>query len=518
MGIFLIILGWALIIGAGGLTFWRLRLFRKSGSTEIVKNELYMYLLALAAAAIGGIASNIGYALQWVWDIDPLHYIMMLFGAALLYPSAVMLVTGFYLHYYHRDLKPSQYKLLNIFFYVSIPVLIGSFLLAGEGIAPYLAYPLISGFSIGNDGFVWNTALNKSSGGLNVNWYGVVIVLGAIIAYKLSDHHLYQKYGKHGIGDTCFLIAFPAGIIAARIWYVVGNWNGDGQGGPNFSELCANGQWFEMFAIWKGGLTILGGAVGGIIAGAIYMIWKKRWVDLRFVIDCALPTILIAQAIGRWGNFFNAEVYGNVVDMNSFPLLPTWIKMQMVYSSKSTIAPLVNGQMYTPLFLFEGIFNVLGYFVIYHLVRRLWKEKYRPLGCIGSLYLVWYGVVRIIMEPMRDPNFNMGSNGMWSVWNSLVYIILGVLAIGACFAIAIIRKKKGLPVEMGTNVKREGKWAIEEETEEVKPLDAPEPLDTPKPIPTEPKEKKNNDALSAPRKIKRPGQDEEQGGQEGAKD
>ncbi len=506
MGPFLIILGWLLIGGAGVFLYWRLRFYYRQGIKEFSKNELYLVLLGLGASGVGGVCSNIGYALSGSWEIDAGHYVMLLIGAFLFYVSVAVLVSGFYLHYYRKDWKPEQYKIIDICFYVSIVSTVASFLLAGEGMAPYLAYPLVSGFSIGNNGWVWTSAANKSSGGFSVNWYGVVIVLGAVIAYKLSDHHLYQRYGKHGIIDTCFLVAFPCGIIAARIWYVVGNWNGDGAGGPNFSQYCANGQWYEMFAIWKGGLTILGGAVGGILGGALFMIFKRKWVDVRYCVDVIVPTILIAQAIGRWGNFFNCEVYGNVTQMSAWPLIPTWVRNQMVFTTQGQ-AVLQAGQMYTPLFLIEGFFNVLGYFVIYHLVRRIWKEKYRALGCLGSCYLIWYGIVRLIMEPLRDRSYNMGSNGMWSVWNSMIYIILGVVMIAFFYGYAYWRKKNNRPVWIGVDFSRgesvESASKSDSKTE-------PKKMDAPKPIakPSEQPKPEPKDPLSAPKKIKRPGEDE----------
>ncbi len=506
MGPFLILLGWLLIVGSGAFLYWRLRFYKKQNVTELNKNELYLLLLGVGAAGIGGICSNIGYALSGSWAIDAGHYAMLLVGAFIFYASFAVLVSSFYLHYYRKDFKPEQHKIFTILLIVSPFVALGSFLLAGEGMAPYLTYPLVSGFSIGSNGWVW-THPGESHSGFAVNWYGVVIVLGAVVAYKLSDHHLYQKYGRHGIIDTCFLIAFPCGIIAARIWYVVGNWNGDGHGVIGFAELCARGEWWRMFAIWEGGLTILGGAVGGIIGGVLYMVFKRKWVDVRYAIDVIVPTILIAQAIGRWGNFFNREVYGNLSTMGQWPLVPTWIRYNMADTFTAGLPTSQN--MYIPLFLIEGFFNILGYFVIYHGVRRIWKEKYRALGALGSCYLIWYGVVRIIMEPMRDPNYNMGTDGMWSFWNSMVYIILGVVMIGGFYLFAYWRKKTGRNKWIGVNFEDGQVLAPETPVEEAKALEAPKPIG----IPEEPKKEQPKDPLSAPKKIKRPGSDEPKEGE-----
>ena len=506
MGPFLIILGWLLIAGTGVFLYWRLRLYKKQGVKEIVKNEFLMLLLGVGAAGVGGICSNIGYALSGSWAIDAGHYVMLLIGAFIFYGSVAVLAPAFYLHYYRKDFKPEQRKIIKICLIASPFVALASFLLAGEGMAPYLTYPLVSGFSINNNGWVWDYP-NSGHSGFTINWYGVVIVAGAILAYKLSDHHMYQRYGRHGIIDTCFLIAFPCGIIAARIWYVVGNWNGDGAGGPNFSQMCANGEWYRIFAIWEGGLTILGGAVGGIVGGVLYMILKRKWCDVRFAMDVIVPTILIAQAIGRWGNFFNREVYGFVSDMSAWPLIPTWVRYNMAESFTGGLP--ASSNMYIPLFLIEGFFNVVGYFVIYHVVRRVWKEKYRPLGCLSGTYLIWYGIVRIIMEPMRDPEYNMGADGMWSFWNSMVYIILGAVVIAGFYLFAYWRKKTGRLPWIGIQFDENGVRLAPEEgaVKEAKPLDAPKPIEEPKKV----EEKK--DPLAAPKKIKRPGEDEPKEGE-----
>ncbi len=507
MGPFLIIFGWLLIFGSGAFLFWRLRFYKKQDVKELNKNELLLLLLGVGGAGIGGICSNIGYALAGTWAIDPGHYVMLLIGAFFFYASVAVLASSFYLHFYRKDWKEEQKRFFPICLIASSFLALGFFILAGEGMAPYLTYPLVSGFSINESGWVWNTPMSKG-GGFTVTWYGVVIVGGAILAYKLSDHHMYQRYGRHGIIDTCFLIAFPCGIIAARIWYVVGNWNGDGAGGPNFSEIVASGQWYRIFAIWEGGLTILGGAVGGIVGGVLYMILKRKWCDVRFAMDVIVPTILIAQAIGRWGNFFNREVYGNLSQMANWPLVPTWIRYNMAETFSAGLP--VNGNMYIPLFLIEGLFNVIGYFVIYHLVRRLWKEKCRPLGCLSGCYLIWYGIVRMIMEPMRNPSYNMGADGMWSFWNSMVYIILGAVVIGGFALFAYWRKRTGRLAWIGIQFDENGQRIPTAEEAKSAEKPAGTPAISEPPVAEKPKPK---DPLAAPKRIKRPGSEEHKEGE-----
>jgi len=193
---------------------------------------------------------------------------------------------------------------------------------------------------------------------------------------------------------------------------------------------------------------------------------------------------LIAQAIGRFGNFFNYEVFGQASEMSSWPLVPTWIRNNMAIGWFG--GQPISTQMYAPLFFIEAVFNILGFFLITQVLNRFWK-KGRALGdCLGY-YLIWYGVVRVIMEPMRDPDFNMGADGMWSIWNAAAYIIMGVAAIAILYGVQIYRKKKGLPYERGELAAAQAGAAPSEEK--------PAAIPTPKPA--------EEGDLAAPKPIRR---------------
>ncbi len=436
MGYFYLVFG-LLLLGGGLFALIRtLRMYRKDKQRNSFQKEDIIWLGAgLGAIALSGIFLQLSVHVLSEFELDAGHQAMSLVGAFLFFLFFTSLWTGFYVRFYLPELVADQMKIAKIVLYSSIPLALGSFLLMMEGTADALTYPLACGFSINETGFHWLTAANVTdhsiNSGFSIRWYGIIIVFGALVCYWVSDHKFYQKYGKHGILETCLLFAFPGGILGARIWYVVGNWEREG----------FNVDFAKVFQIWDGGLTILGGAVGGILCGVAYMLLRRKWVDIRYAMDTIVPTILLGQAIGRWGNFFNNEVYGQVVSLNQgWNWLPTWIANQMNYDGANQVF-LQAGSIHVPLFLIESLLNIFGYFLIAYIIPAIWK-KGRGLGVLSGLYLSWYGVVRIIMEPMRDTNFMMGTDNNWSIWNSLVYIILGVVLIAVFQTLWMIQKGK----------------------------------------------------------------------------
>ena len=479
MGPALLIVGVIAIVVGIVFSAFHTKIFVKDETVRIPSRQTYYRVGAgLALSGMGAVLMAIGAMLANSWQMQGGHIALAVIGNLLMAPSFLLLWLAFYVRFYKKGIDESFFKKVQWTMFGAIPASLLFFLLAGEGIGPYLPYPLANGVAIGGQGIQLYTYLEPGSG-LQIAFYGVVILAGAIVAWKISDHHMYQKYGRHGLLDACFLWAFPMGIVGARVWYVVGNWNGDGAGGPNYAQYCAQGQWWRIFAIWEGGLTILGGAVGGILAGMLFMLIFRRYIDLRIAMDLVIPTILIAQAIGRWGNFFNHEVYGAEVAMSSMGFLPVWLRSMMATSFNNGIP---SDRGYVPLFLIEGAINIAGYFLIYWGIR-LWWKKTRALGSLSACYLIWYGIVRMILEPLRDRSYNMGQNGWWSFWNSMAYVLGGVAMIVFFQLFALYRRKKGLPEEIDLS---KGK----------------------KPLPTSGPKKAKPDIYSAPKQRKIEDEDE----------
>lgn len=221
-------------------------------------------------------------------------------------------------------------------------------------------------------------------GPLSIAWYAVFIITGAYIAYYLSLKNVRKMGFATEDIENLFIGALGFGILGARIWYVL------------FSDLqsyLANP--IEIFMFRDGGLAIHGGLFAGIAFG--YYFAKKHGLSFMQWSDAIVPNVLIAQALGRWGNFMNQEAFGNVVTEEYFRFFPTFIKNQMF----------IEGAYRIPTFLYESVLNLVGWFLI---VKVLKKSKDLKRGDQSFAYLIWYGAIRFVIEGMRTDNLilNLG--------------------------------------------------------------------------------------------------------------
>jgi phosphatidylglycerol:prolipoprotein diacylglycerol transferase len=250
----------------------------------------------------------------------------------------------------------------------------------------------------------------------SITWYSVIVLTGAIVAYLISKYfyskdELSKKYPD--LLETLFLIAFPSGLVGARIWYII----------SELDYYLASP--ISMLKVWEGGLAIQGGVLGGILAGYLVLKYKHIEVNFRRLADIIVPNILIAQSIGRWGNFFNQEVYGECISKESVSWIPDFILKNMnggaIYCRTGYVA--------TPLFLYESIFTLLGFILISLVIRKLYTKKVD--GELCAMYLIYYGLVRIIMEPLRVETYIMRIFGglSQSAIMSALFIISGAALI-----------------------------------------------------------------------------------------
>ena len=447
MGYAILIVGFLAIIASIVYQVMTVKKVERSKKSKISKKSFKTLGLLVGVTAIGALIVNIGLAVinKWwekttfvegVFEGESISFalqaIMIFLGGIILAASINTLVLGFRFRYYKTNIDPGYRKLVSKLMFISIPVVVVSFLIWSNGVGPYLAYPLISGFGIDETGFHFTATSNGiiwqpewadgirnphdyMMGGFKIAFYALFILLGFGVCYWIADHNLYKRYGKHGEADVIAILAFLAGILGARIWYVVGNWNREFAGQP----------WYSVFQIWNGGLTILGGAFGGFIVGYLLVVFLRPHWERRWIIDFAVPTILLAQAIGRTGNFTNIEVYGALVNVNDgiWRILPNWLLMQMNFDPSGI--SLGAGMIHVPLWFIEAMINLSGYFIIRFAIGEGLK-KYLVPGDLGGCYFAWYGIVRFILEPLRDSNYNMGTDNSWSICNSMAYIFIGV--------------------------------------------------------------------------------------------
>lgn len=384
-----------------------------------------------AATAVSVLLVFLFLALYHGYKLNAGEWVELLLGSLLFGFGLPVFVYAFFTHYYAKEIPQKVNKFLFYGIFVGIFASLLGLLLLTNGIADHIPYPLVNGISFTN-GFV--TPLSTNADGIrikpNLAWYALCILSGAVLVYVICDHRFYVEYGKHGILESTFLVAFPAGIVGARIGYVIGEWN-NSTNGSSFAERVANGEWWSPLAIWEGGLTIISGALVGIIVGVLWFIWRNRQYSIWLAVDIIVPCILVAQAVGRWGNFFNAEVHGFEVAKSNWWFLPKIVANNAEFS-ESANPELLNhahpGNIFMPLFYIEFLSNLAGYFILRFAVGK-GLRKYIEFGDLAFGYIVWYGLTRVIMEPLRDQHYNMGQDGYWSWLWAIVFVLIGTLAI-----------------------------------------------------------------------------------------
>lgn len=242
-------------------------------------------------------------------------------------------------------------------------------------------------------------------GPLEIRWYAICILLGLILGVYLATKEAPRKKILQDDILDFILLAFPLSIIGARIYYVAFSW----------SEYKDN--LLSVFAIWNGGIAIYGGLITGAIV--LYFFTRHRFINTLDFLDVVAPSVMIAQAIGRWGNFFNQEAYGKAVD--SLNYLPSFIRDQMY----------IEGAYRQPTFLFESLWNLLGFGLICVLRRR---SRLLKQGEITAFYLIWYGFGRLLIEGLRTDSL-MFLGIRVSQWLSGILILVGI-------SMVVVRRRK----------------------------------------------------------------------------
>lgn len=424
-----------LVLGLGfiGFFFYKLSKTKKAHieGEEFYKIEKKEGLNLLYISICGGLSLSAASILMVVVKEFAFNFLIglaLVFGPLIFTMSLCLGLGSFILCYYKVDLDKKQSEFLHKIWPLFIVTLLIGLWIFTEGIAHNSSiYPLVNGISF-SDGFV--RPGEKST----IAFYGVLIVCGALICYGITDHMVYQKYKKHGLIDTLFIVAFLLGILGARLWYCIVLEPEYYFHTPGVPKL------YFLYGIVDGGLAIQGGALLGIASGVAFVLIFRKYMDVRFVMDVAIPTILIAQVMGRWGNFFNQEVYGAITSAKSLWFVPTIVRENMC----------IDGQYRVPLFFIEGCINLGGYFFIRYFLGKVCKFHV-GLGYQASAYLIWYGAVRVALEKLRDSDFEY--NNSWIV--GFVMMGIGVLLLAGFYLLHYLRAKRGLEDEFGNKIKQE---------------------------------------------------------------
>lgn len=259
---------------------------------------------------------------------------------------------------------------------------------------------------------------------LRITSYALVIIVGIFLAVIIANKRLTRQGGEPWIIVDVGIWGVILGIVGARVYHVLTHL-GDFVGNPRWWDITAPG---NVWAIWQGGGAIFGSLIGGALG-----VWIGcRIVGLRFwsVADAIAPGLLIAQAFGRLGNWFNQELFG----------LPTTAPWGLEIDRPNPAIPvgLPDDVLFQPTFLYEILWNLLGFFLIVGLtskvvrvagVRTRVRREFWQWGKVLGAYLIWYGAGRTWFESIRlDPSdtlLGIRSN----VWAALLAIVLGLVII-----------------------------------------------------------------------------------------
>lgn len=249
-------------------------------------------------------------------------------------------------------------------------------------------------------------------GFIQIYWYSIMILIGIFVGGSILIRESKRFKIPEDYMTNLIILTLFISIIGARLYYVAFEWS-------YYKENLV-----DILKVWEGGLAIH----GGLIAGLLFIIFytKKYKVNTLRMLDMIVVGLIIGQVIGRWGNFFNGEAHGT---MTSLEFLTSLHLPQFIIDGMN-----INGIYYHPTFLYESLWNLIGFIVLLIFRRRY----YRKIGQTTALYMIWYGVGRFFIEDMRTDSL--------MIWNfkiaqivSLILVVIGI--------ILIIIKGKGSKLE-----------------------------------------------------------------------
>lgn len=237
-------------------------------------------------------------------------------------------------------------------------------------------------------------------GPIQIYWYSIFVFLGLLLASII----IFKEAKKRKINED-FMVnlicdSIIIGLVGARLYYVL----------FNLPYYLSNP--IEILAIWNGGLAIHGGVFAALVFIILYC--KKHRINILQILDIVVVGLIIGQAIGRWGNFFNNEAYGLVTTAEKLTAqgIPKFIIDGMY----------ILGEYRQPTFFYESVWCLVGFLAL--LIVR--KCKYLKRGQLTGFYLIWYGIARFLIEALRTDSLMLGSLKMAQIV-SVLFIVIGII-------------------------------------------------------------------------------------------
>jgi len=215
--------------------------------------------------------------------------------------------------------------------------------------------------------------------GYDIKWYGICIALGALMGILVAKYSSKKKNINYSTFADLVLVSLPIGLIGARLYYVL------------FSFSNYKNNLLDVFNVREGGLAIHGGIIFGLLTAFIFTRIKK--ISFLKIVDIAAPSVILAQAVGRWGNFFNQEAHGGPVSYDYIKHFPAFIQKGMN----------IGGIYYHPTFLYESLWNLCVFVVLILIIR-----KNKVDGLVAFTYLGLYSIGRFIIEGLRTDSLMAG--------------------------------------------------------------------------------------------------------------
>ncbi len=236
-------------------------------------------------------------------------------------------------------------------------------------------------------------------GPLDLRFYGVLIAFGAYLALQWTVRRYEAMGGDAAVAERAALAAILFGFLGARIGYVI----------PRIDRFVDRP--LEIFAIWQGGLALFGGLTAGTLA--VILVTRLSGGDVARMADAVAPGLPLAQAIGRWGNYFNQELYGRPTD------LPWALEVEPAFRRPAEV---VDSATFHPTFLYESLWNAILVLVLVRLDRR----RVLPRGALMLVYAVGYGIGRFLVELLRIDTVERYAGLSRNNWLALLLVIIGI--------------------------------------------------------------------------------------------